>query len=329
MHLHQERQIAIQAVIEATQLCQQVQAQLGQIERMLKEDRSPVTVADFGAQALVLDRLHRAFPDIPIVAEEDAADLLGPEPTVIRERVVEHVRAIRSDLTEPAIITAINRGNYNGGQAGRHWTLDPIDGTKGFLRNDQYAVALALIEEGQVILGVLGCPGLPVEGLAPAGASGRGCLLVAEKDQGAQLWSLQGETIRPIRVSGVCDPVEAMICESVESGHSRQDQTARIAQVLGIARPSIRMDSQCKYATVARADASIYLRLPTRPGYEEKIWDHAAGAIVVEEAGGKVTDMHGKPLDFSHGRTLKNNQGVVATNGLLHDTVIAAIEDGI
>ena len=326
MPINQERQIAIQAVIEATQLCQQVRAQLNQTERMLKEDRSPVTVADFGAQALILDRLHLAFPDIPVVAEEDAADLLEPQQAVIRERVVNHVRAIRADLDEPAIIAAINRGNYSGGKSGRYWTLDPIDGTKGFLRNDQYAVALALIEEGQVILGVLGCPSLPIEGVEPTGAVG-GCLLVAEKGQGAQLLSMQGECIRTVRVTGVSDPVEAIICESVESGHSRHDHTARIAQVLRINRPSIRMDSQCKYATVARADASIYLRLPTRPGYEEKIWDHAAGAIVVEEAGGKVTDMHGKPLNFSMGRTLKNNQGVVATNGLLHNAVIAAIAD--
>ena len=44
---------------------------------------------------------------------------------------------------------------------GRYWTLDPIDGTKGFLRGDQYAVALGLIDDGEVILGVLGCPNLP------------------------------------------------------------------------------------------------------------------------------------------------------------------------
>lgn len=61
---------------------------------------------------------------------------------------------------------------------------------------------------------------------------------------------------------------------------------------------------------MSRGDAEIYLRLP-RPGkrYEEKIWDHAAGVVVVEEAGGRVTDVYGKPLDFSQGRTLKENTG--------------------
>jgi 3'(2'), 5'-bisphosphate nucleotidase len=85
------------------------------------------------------------------------------------------------------------------------------------------------------------------------------------------------------------------------------------------------MDSQCKYATVARGDASIYLRMPTRADYREKIWDHAAGKIIVECAGGRVTDIAGKPLDFRHGRTLQQNQGVVATNGSIHDSVIDAI----
>lgn len=324
MNLNQEREIAIQAVVEAAKLCQQVRAQLNQSESMLKEDKSPVTVADFGAQAVVLSRLEKAFPNDPVVAEEDAADLLQPEQAEIRTRVVSHVRAIMPELNEAAIIAAINRGNHSGGKQGRHWTLDPIDGTKGFLRNDQYAVALALIEHGTVVLGVLGCPNLPVDGVDPAQAT-CGCLLVGEKGKGSQLLSLQGSVIRDIHVADISEPTQATFCESVESGHSRQDQSALIAEALGITHPSIRIDSQCKYAAVARADASVYLRLPTRPGYEEKIWDHAAGTIVVEEAGGKVSDIHGKPLDFSQGRTLNQNHGVVASNRLLHDAVIAAI----
>jgi 3'(2'), 5'-bisphosphate nucleotidase len=85
------------------------------------------------------------------------------------------------------------------------------------------------------------------------------------------------------------------------------------------------MDSQCKYAAVARGEADIYLRLPTRKDYQEKIWDHAAGWLVVTEAGGRVTDVGGKPLDFTKGRTLRDNRGVVATNGPLHDRVVRVV----
>jgi 3'(2'), 5'-bisphosphate nucleotidase len=98
-----------------------------------------------------------------------------------------------------------------------------------------------------------------------------------------------------------------------------------VAKLLGVATPPFRIDSQCKYAAIARGDSSIYLRMPTRADYEEKIWDHAAGWMVVTEAGGRVSDVAGRPLDFSIGRTLRNNKGVVATNGKLHDRVVAAV----
>jgi 3'(2'), 5'-bisphosphate nucleotidase len=86
------------------------------------------------------------------------------------------------------------------------------------------------------------------------------------------------------------------------------------------------MDSQCKYAAVAQGDASVYLRLPTSSDYTEKIWDHAAGCLVVTEAGGCVSDVAGRPLDFSRGRTLSANRGVVATNGRLQSAVLDAVD---
>src|SRR5690606_4262601 len=114
-----------------------------------------------------------------------------------------------------------------------------------------------------------------------------GVLMLAARGHGATSEPLFREgTRRAIRVSAVQDPAQARFCESVESGHSDQDQSVRIAAALGITTPGLRMDSQAKYAGLARGDASIYLRLPTRKDYREKIWDHAAGLIVVEEAGG-------------------------------------------
>ena len=149
-------------------------------------------------------------------------------------------------------------------------------------------------------------------------------IMIAVKGGGAGVVRSES-TVEPIRVSEVRDPAAARFCESVESGHSDQDWSVQIARKLGITTEPVRMDSQCKYAAVARGDASIYLRLPTRAGYEEKIWDHAAGMLVVEEAGGVVSDIDGKPLDFGHGRTLRHNRGVVATCGPIHAAVIDAI----
>jgi 3'(2'), 5'-bisphosphate nucleotidase len=115
--------------------------------------------------------------------------------------------------------------------------------------------------------------------------------------------------------------------ESVEAGHGNQSQQSAMAQAVGIQSPSMRMDSQAKYAAVAAGQAALYLRLPSpkTPDYREKIWDHAAGTLVVEEAGGCVTDMHGKPLDFGKAARFEDNRGVVVSNGTIHAKVLAAL----
>lgn len=311
-------QLAIDAVRQATVLCTRVRSSLNSDGSLSKADNSPVTIADYGSQAVILHLLAQGSPDIPVVAEEDANALRAPANDTLATEVHQHVRQLLPDLDRDAVLAVIDRGNHTGGPEGTFWTLDPIDGTKGFLRNDQYAIALALIQEGRPVLGVLGCPELP-------GDAGTGCVLVACRGEGARQYLLTGDTHRPIGVSTTSSPAQACFCESVESGHSRHDWSSLVAEKLGITRPSVRMDSQCKYASIARGDADIYLRLPTRPGYEEKIWDHAAGCLIVEEAGGIVTDITGRPLDFGAGRTLKHNRGVIATNGPWHAQVVEAV----
>ena len=314
---------AVNAVRAASKVCVAVQQRMVTPETLEKKDKSPVTVADFASQAVVCAHLAQAFPDDPVVGEEDAEDLRNDEQADLRKAVVEHVGAVLGgEPGEDQVLGWIDRGNAEG-TTSRYWTLDPIDGTKGFLRGQQYAVALALIENGEVVLGVLGCPNLPMKISDATGA-----LFTGVRGHGAYtlpLWDESQETFHPISVSKIESTSEACFCESVESGHSNQSQSAQIAQELGITQEPVRIDSQCKYAAVARGDASIYLRLPTRADYREKIWDHAAGMIVVEEAGGKVTDIEGKPLDYSHGKKFEENRGVVATCGNVHEAVVDAV----
>lgn len=319
---HTELTAAMDAVRAASRVCKAVQARLISPETIEKKDKSPVTVADFASQAVVCAKLAGVFPGDGVVGEEDAAELRGDDGKPVRDVVVGQVRSeLGPSVSDDEVLAFIDRGGAEG-KGARYWTLDPIDGTKGFLRGEQYAVALALIVDGQVVLGVLGCPNLPLsDGEEP------GALFAAVRGRGAtmrSLWKVD-DAGGTIRVSDVTSPTEAKFCESVESGHSDQGASAEIARTLGITTEPFRIDSQCKYAAVARADASIYLRLPTRVGYEEKIWDHAAGMIVVEEAGGRVTDIDGQDLDFSLGRTLKNNRGIIATCGPFHDQVVEAV----
>jgi 3'(2'), 5'-bisphosphate nucleotidase len=318
---NRERLAAIDAVRRACRVTREVSRSMTGAGVVEKSDTSPVTVADFASQAVVAFSLTEAFPGDSIVSEECADVLRTDEGAAVREAVVKAVHNEYPGREDDEILDAIDRGDHAGGGSGRFWVLDPIDGTKGFLRGEQYAVALGLVEEGRVVLGVLGCPNLPLD--PDDNASSRGCLLEAVTGQGAFIRGLANhDEPRRVSASAISDPSEARVTESVESGHSRHDQAAHIAERLGIAKPSVRMDSQCKYAAVARGEADIYLRLPTCKDYREKIWDHAAGWIVVTEAGGRVSDVDGAPLDFTHGRTLAKNRGVVATAAGVHDRVI-------
>jgi 3'(2'), 5'-bisphosphate nucleotidase len=323
MKFETELKVAIEAVEKACRLCKDVQSSLVSEETMTKKDKSPVTVADFGAQALICRAINEAFPDDPIVAEEDTAELNSEGGETLKAHIMTHVSAILPGITESEVIEAIDSGASQGGAQGRLWTLDPIDGTKGFLRGEQYAVALALIENGEVVLGIVGCPDLPLDLNDPGSATG--CLLWGIKGEGAHIRTLAKSSSTQINVSEIQDSKDASFCESVESAHSSHGDAQKIADLLGVTNPPIRIDSQCKYAVIARGDASIYLRLPTRKDYVEKIWDHASGALIVTEAGGTVTDIHGRKLDFSLGRTLLSNKGIVASNGKFHDKVISAI----
>ena len=315
-----EQQIATEIVAEVCGLTGRVQGRIVAAgDSLAKGDRSPVTLADLATQIVVSHRLRVSFSDDPLLAEEDSGALeASPE---MAERVFEQVRSNISGITREAMVEALDRGDHTG-EGPRYWVLDPIDGTKGFLRGDQYAVALALVDSGRVVVGVLGCPNLP----APAdGASATtGFLFSAAAGRGTIARPLDGQEFDAARVDQITDTSDAVFCESVEAAHAAHSVQAGIASRLGITAPSFRIDSQCKYAVVARGEASIYLRLPRDTSYREKVWDHAAGSLVLEEAGGRVSDLEGRPLDFSEGRLLGNHRGIVCTNGAIHDQVLAA-----
>ena len=316
MKYNQEREVAVEAVREAARLCVDVRKSL--VGAMEKEDRSPVTVADFGSQALVCRRLKAVFPEDPIVGEEDASVLRGAEQTAMRKTVCDFVRAY-AQADENTICDWIDAGN--GDVAARFWTLDPIDGTKGFLRGDQYAVALALVDCGEVKVAALACPALPVDMDEADGDCG--VLFVAVRGEGTQMMPLAGGDVADVRID---DPAWRF-AESVESSHGDQDAHKAVARAVGIESPSLRMDSQVKYGAVARGDAALYLRLPSPeyPDYRENIWDHAAGALIVEEAGGQVSDMFGRPLDFVSAAQMEDNRGVVVSAREIHARVIDAL----
>lgn len=318
-----EIETGIKAVRQAAVLCRSVQETLGK-EVLSKKDRSPVTVADYGSQALICRQLEMDFPDDPIIGEEDSKALASGQNGDIKKRLVTRVRAILPRATDGEILGWIDRGSSREYQD-RFWTLDPIDGTKGFLRGGQYAIALALIVNGRLQAAVLGCPNLYLEN----GQGGeKGSCFFAVSGEGCFSVPLFGEADpRQIRVSEVEESRLIRFCESYEAAHSSHEDANALAKKLGIEADPVRIDSQAKYAMVARGEGEVYLRLPRGEEYREKIWDHAAGALVVSEAGGHVTDIFGRPLEFTHGRTLQSNRGVIATNCIVHTRIIQALTE--
>lgn len=317
-------QIALRAVRQAAILMRQIQQEtIG--SSLTKGDKSPVTVADFTSQAIIGRILSQAFPGIPLVAEETSTALRNPDGAKILAQVTNYVGNVFQDATNEMVCEWIDYGGAEPGE--QFWVLDPIDGTKGFLRGDQYVVALALVEAGRPQIGVLGCPNL-TDGAIPD-TQGPGSIVLAVRGQGTWSTSMTDDTNqwKQLQVSSQSDSSQARLMRSFESGHTNVGQIDELADWLGVQVEPVRMDSQAKYAVLAAGGGEVILRLlsPDRLDYREKIWDQAAGSIVLEEAGGRLTDLSGKPLDFTQGRMLVNNHGVLATNGLLHEKVLQGL----
>lgn len=162
-------------------------------------------VADFGAQALIFGALAHAFPDDEVLGEEDSADLrkndeltnslwdLVQQTLSSEGGAGESSSAVGASVTNNELgtidskedmVAFIGKGATKSAATGRVWALDPVDGTKGFLRGEQYAIALALLVDGEVKVGALGCPNLPLD-IDNVEVSAKGVIASAVRGQGA------------------------------------------------------------------------------------------------------------------------------------------------
>jgi 3'(2'), 5'-bisphosphate nucleotidase len=171
----------------------------------------------------------------------------------------------------------------------------------------------------------MGCPHLDAS-LSPD-FDGPGSVVVAVRGEGAWSSAMGAREYRRLSVSDCDEPECVRMLRSYESAHTDAELTERIAQGIGVVHDPILMDSAAKYGLIAGGQGELILRLlsPAHPEYTEKIWDHAAGALIVEEAGGRITDLGGKTLDFGLGRGLVGNVGLLVSNGPLHDTILEII----
>jgi 3'(2'), 5'-bisphosphate nucleotidase len=260
-------------------------------------------------QYILVKAIQAKFPNDAIIAEEDLVNSTEDQKLRLQTFLHQSISAQKLPLPSP--------------ETRRFWTIDPIDGTKGYLRGGQYAICVALVVDQEVQLAFLACPRLPTS-LSKSPAT----LFVAIRSLGVLEMSLaEGRNRRlgfGLRPSGQTQPI---LAESYESNHTDHQFSKTFSRALNLSEETVRMDSQCKYGIVARGDAHIYLRRPTKPGYVERIWDHAPGVLIVEEAGGTVTDFEGKRIVFAPEAALSRAGGILATNlPTGHSTVLAVLQ---
>jgi 3'(2'), 5'-bisphosphate nucleotidase len=306
------------AMRQAAQLCHIVQQK--HIISNEKTGAEPVTIADYGSQALIGRALAEHYPDDGVMAEESGHLFVT---LLSQEQKTEIIALISQIIGQPTTEDEV-RGwlDHNAGkETSRIWVIDPIDGTKGFLAGRNYVNALGVLQDRQPIEGALTLPAYRDEQY-PNG------ILLYTKDNQPVIEALDNpdDTAKPVHVSAITDLGQFRGLESVEKGHAGLARLARVREIAGIPNDAIvQIDSMEKYGRVSMGVAELYMRLPriesTRP---HNIWDHAPGVAILQAAGGVATDVDGSPLDFSTGTTL-NNYGVIASNNTCHDTIIEAV----
>jgi 3'(2'), 5'-bisphosphate nucleotidase len=291
---------------------------------MDKGAAGPATVADLAGQVAAIRALRSAEgPRCRIMAEEslDEVDRLGGD--VLVERVVRALQDAGLALSRDEVRDTLAAGIDAGGADGECWALDPLDGTKGYLRGGQFAIAVGLLRDGVPVAGAVAAPRLAAHGID----AGAGVVFLAAAGQGAwqeELLVASGGARTPVRARPWSRGDAIRLGGSVERAHSASDVLEAAASALGPVVP-VRVDSQAKYALVARGDADAYVRRSPSPGYRECAWDHVAGALVAREAGCTVTDVHGRPMDFGGGRRLAASEGVLCAAPGLHAALLAAL----
>ncbi|XP_070023905.1 putative 3'(2'),5'-bisphosphate nucleotidase, mitochondrial isoform X2 [Nicotiana tabacum] len=364
---YRELEAAVDVVERACRLCIDVKSSLfSNDDRILeKKDQTPVTIADFGVQALVSLEMNRLFPSIPLVAEEDSSFLRSTNLIGSVVDVVVDKATLRDKATEDSVLKAIDRGGKDactfGPKPATYWVLDPIDGTRGFVKGVEalYVVALALVVEGQIVLGVMGCPNWEEDyfvnratGVQETGSNFSRSGMIMVSHLGCGTWKQRLSDMLTIKlpqswtrcyVDGCQVLKEARFCtpesqkwESLplSSSFNAKTNSDKIGKGDILLVPAC-CGSLCKYMMVASGRASVFLLRATTRKVMKKIsgyapaWDHAVGIICVHEAGGKVTDWEGSSIDFAADqiarRTIFPSGGFLVTNHRLHNEILGLI----
>lgn len=350
MAYEKELEIACLAVQRAARLTKTILASVDK-GALDKHDNTPVTIADFAAQALIISAVHHVFPTDQFVGEESSGALReNPE---LLERVWELVSTTKLDgeeegiaaLATPAspaeMLDLIDLGGHGaGGAEGRIWVLDPVDGTATFIKGQQYAVCLALLENGQEKVGVLGCPNLKLESATTCkvqedvvDSAGAGQMVCAVDGQGAYLRPLantarlQPATRLPLR-NKVSEASGVRFVDCADAESTDYTQHSRVAAALSAPWPATTdlWSSQMRYVAVAVGECNTLIKIVRDKRHRSSVWDHAGGMLIAREVGCEITDVLGQPVSCGMGRKLAGAFGLVVAPVEVHAKVLEAVQ---
>ena len=168
------------------------------VESYLKKDRSPATVADYSSQIYILSRIKENFPEDQVIAEENEAGLID-------DNSANQIKECFNHLNIDGITDIKNLLIYRGQKSTRQWTVDPIDGTKGFMKGLKYAIGIGLMVNSDPKISAISVPEYKKKGLA---------IFIAEQGQGAKV-SYEGNNFESIHVSSQNNLKKARLCQSL------------------------------------------------------------------------------------------------------------------
>ncbi len=303
----------IEAVQQAANLTRQLASEA--VRASSKGDASPVTIADYGAQALICRAIAQHYPDHAVVAEESGSAFLALVAQQDRERIISLLADVTGVMVDEAQVVAWLDHGQGRDTSGQTWVIDPIDGTVGYVNGRHYAICTALMTAYDPTEAVMGLPRSPLDNDGSLLFTEGGALVATAIDgsnrRNVTVSSRTGDDLHPI--------------DSYKIPQSDHDLNTKLRKAAGYNTASPELyDSQLKYGMVAAGYADLFVRLPrdivTDPHY---IWDHATGAALVRAGGGQLTDLSGKPLDFARGKALPHT-GFIASNGKIHSQLVAA-----
>lgn len=344
-----ELAVALRAIHAASLLTKSVLRSLkNHVSAETKADDSPVTIADFAAQAVIISALQAVYPSDKFIGEESADALRQNESLaervwelVLRARTladawesqssdVQHVRRQESTaLTFPTskeeMLDVIDLGTNSSTAEGRVWVLDPVDGTATFMEGKQYAVCLCLLVDGVQQIGVIGCPNLAFDVHSPLGQTRIHEGHVDEAGYGVVLSAVKGHGtfVRSLRASGFGDAQrvdlqqvaarEMSALNFVETTLGKtslsQPEHCAVAETLEAKWPgTVIWSQQMKHVALALGATDVMVRLPKGKERFTYVWDHAGGHLLFQEAGGIIKDLDGGDIDFAQGRRIEGDR---------------------